>query len=125
MYSLSIVLGSMSWRLLYTKEENARRDFQLVQSAISRDKTMQFSAHDKIDLTDDYGQEMTANARSLHGAMLEDLDKTKVGNVEFALHGARANVDAQKRAESDPVLRSSRTMQHAPIISPMGNGRLS
>lgn len=125
MYSLSIVFGSVSWRLLYSKEENAFRDYNSVTGAILKDKTQQFTAHISVELVDDFGQKICVSTNSLHGCMLEDLDKTRVGNVEFALHGLRANVDAQKRAESDPMLRASRNMQHTPIISPMGNGRLS
>ena len=124
-HSLSVVFGSMSWRLLYSKEENATRDYSALTSAILKDKTQQFTAHVSIELVDDFGQKICINTNSLHGCMLEDLDKTKLGNVEFALHGARANADAQKRAESDPALRAARNPSHMPLISPMGNGPLS
>ena len=125
MFSLSVIFATQSLRLLYQKEESARRDFDLVQAAMKRDKTTQFSAHDAIELTDDFGQKLQVKADSLHGQMFEDLERTKLANIEYALHGARTQAGAQRAAEADPTLRATRMGQGPAIISPMGNGRLS
>lgn len=125
MFSISVLVANQSLRMLYQKEENAQRDFNLIQAAMKRDKTTQFSAHDTIDLVDDFGQKLQVRADSLHGQMFEDLERTKLANIEYALHGARTQAGAQRAAESDPALRATRAVQGPSIISPMGNGRLS
>lgn len=124
MFSLSIVFATQSWRLLYQKDENAKRDYDLVTAVLAADKTTGFNAHSTITLVDDYGQTIFIKAESLHGVMFENLDQTKMANIEYALHGARTQAAAQQRAEGDPALRAGRAPHGPAIISPMGNGRM-
>lgn len=125
MFSVTVMIGSASWRLLYQKEENAVRDFNSLEQ-MRQDKTQHFNGHPQLLLTDDYGQKALVIRESLHGAMFEDMEKTKQATIEFMLHNARIETKARQTAETDPVLRAGRP-QHGPaIIQPMPmmhNGR--
>lgn len=112
MFCLNIALGNVSWRLLFKEEARATLAYELLDRGISP----------KILLDDDFGQHFGGKLESIHGFMLEDLDKTKLANVEMALHQERTKVMATKLAQSDPGLRADMGRPSPAIISPMGNG---
>ena len=127
MYSVSVSFGVVCWRLLYKTEEKAHEHFNFVTETIHDDKTKNFNVNEKIKLEDDFGQRCSIKGSEISGVMLEDMDQSKVGAIEMALHNARTQNSAQRQAESDPTLRASRMAPGPAIISPMGgmNGRPS
>lgn len=115
MHSLSIALGNVSWRLLFKTKES-------IQIAVDTCRT----GTTAIDITDDFGQQCFAVRKAIHGMLIEDMDLSKLGTIEVALHGARTNVDANHRAQTDPALRASRLTGGPAMIQPgIGNGRFS
>lgn len=106
MFCLNVALGNTSWRLLYKTEQGALAAVALL------------NVSDIAKLMDDFGQSLEVKQASIHGHMLEDLDKTKMAHVEMALHQQRTQITAQKMAETDPGLRAARHPGPA-IIEPM------
>lgn len=122
MFSLSISFGPIgtTWRLLYKTEEKAFEHFAFANSP--KDKTVDFNGDERIRLEDDFGQIASFKRDALHGIMLENLDQSKLGNIEMALHNAHVQAEGQSRAENDPALRSR--VRGPSVISPIGgNGR--
>lgn len=125
MYSVSIAFSVVCWRLLYKTEEKANEHFNFISDALHGDKTMDFSVNQRISLEDDFGQRCSLRTKDIGGVMVENMDQSKLGNIEVMLHNARTQTTAQRQAETDPVLRASRPHASPAIISPMGNGRIS
>ncbi len=113
MFSLTIVFGPSPtpFTLLFNSEENARK---------ALNASTLIETH--LILTDDFGQHAEVSRASIHGTMLEDMDKSKLAHIEQGLHRARTQANAQSRAQSDPVLKAAAMMSGAPMLSPMGNG---
>ena len=112
MFCLNIALGNTSWRLLFKDADTAKVAFTILDSRNDPD----------IKIEDDFGQTLVAHVDSMHGLMLEDLDKTKMAHVEMALHQERTKVLAQNMAQTDPALKAASARQGPAIIAPMGNG---
>lgn len=108
MHSLSIAVGNQCWRLLFKTEESATLAFTFLKNGSVE------------PVLDDYGQSFFGLPQ---GLLLEDMDKSKLAYIETALHNARANVDANKRAQTDPALRASRLSAGPPMLNQMGNGQ--
>ena len=108
MFSLTLAVGTHSWRLLY---RDADRAMIAYSEAIA-----------PCEIADEFGQLVKISEGALIGACLEDLDKSKMGLVEMALHQARTQNAAQAAAQADPSLRAMRQNAGSPILSPMGNG---
>lgn len=108
MFSLSIMLGSGQWRLMFKTEETARACATAIENP-SRG----------TQIVDDFGQEISIVAASYHGMMLEDMDKSQAAAIELALHNARMNKKATTMAQSDPALKQSMIGQPG-IVAPMG-----
>jgi hypothetical protein len=117
MFLLTINFGpaDASWALLFKDEEKARGIY---------DNLMQTST-DHVYLSDDFGQDATIALDSIHGLMLEDLEKSKLAQIERGLHQARVQAKAQQMAGSDPLLKAMAMTRGPAMIDPMGNGRLS
>lgn len=116
MFSITLVVGNSSvpWTLLFKNEES----FAVAETAV---KTV-ISDGGLFRITDDYGQTVQASDSLIQGVMFEDLDKSKLAHIAFALHRQRIQIDAQKAAEADPAIRQARMSQGPQVISPMGNG---
>ena len=112
MFSLSIALrdNPVVWTLMFKSKETAEAAYaKLVPST--------------DDIQDDFGQTVMIGPSGLSGAILEDLDQSKLAHIERALHTARTNANAQSRAQSDPVLKAAMMTQGPAMISPMnGSG---
>ena len=115
MFSITIALGNVSWRLLYRDEEKAQQAFELTRH---RDGAIIF-------LEDDFGQKVYFPLSSLHGALFEDLEKMKMAHVETALHNARLQAMANKAAQADPGLRASAMSSSPGVLTPMNSFRPS
>ena len=50
--------------------------------------------------------------------MFEDLDQSKLANIELFLHQQRVQVAAQKAAQSDPGLKASSLMNGPSVLTP-------
>lgn len=116
MFSLSICLGSATWRLLYKTEEKANEHYAMARAPL---KTHEFNPEEHFQLIDDFGQQACFRRSAIVGTMLENLDKSRIGNVEFGMHNAKTQLALQTRMQADPSMR--RTAQPG-IVTPMGNG---
>ena len=117
MFSLTIVVGPTVWSLLYQTEEKARAHRDAILQGLH-------AGHGTIVAKDDFGQELEAPVASFQGVLLENLNESKMAHCERMLHQARTQGQAQRMAESDPMLRMGAQMRGAPVLSPMGpNGR--
>ena len=113
MYSLSIAIGMMSWRMLYQDEEKARAAY-----AVLKDTTVP-----TVEITDDYGQTGTFKPTACPAIMLEDMDKSKMAEVDIALHRQKTQMLAQKMAAADPAIRAASMGAGLSQLTPMGNGQ--
>ncbi len=113
MYSLSIAIGMMSWRMLYQNEDRAKAAY-----AALKETTVP-----TIEITDDYGQVGMFKPMALPALMLEDMDKSKMAEVDMALHRQKTQMLAQKMAAADPAIRASMAGAGLSALSPMGNGQ--
>ena len=109
MFSLTLAVGTHSWRLLYRDADKAMRAYKHAANV-----------EGDFDFEDEFGQKVVVKAGELIGACLEDLDKSKMGLVEMALHQARTQNAATAAAQADPSLRAMRQNAGSPILSPMG-----
>ena len=120
MFAISISVGVVSWRLLYKDTELANSNLKTLLAAITQTREENFAPPAFVDVTDDFGQRMVAPSKSLNGLMFEDLEKSKLGNIEFSLHNARTQIDYQQRYETDPKIRGGMVSRGPGIITPMG-----
>lgn len=122
MFSVTIAFGATSWRLLFKDGDKAEQCYMQASNGV--DKTQQFNDATHVSFIDDFGQKACFKRAAVDAVMLENMDESKLGAIELALHNARMQASGQQRAEADPTLRASR-MTGAPILTPMGNGRMS
>jgi len=122
MFSLTIVFGSTSWRLLYKDEKKAEEHYSFAKAPIAN--LTEFNPSERFELTDEFGQRATFRRSDIMAVMFENLDESKLGTIEYALHQMRTQVSGQQRAEHDPTLRAARRGTSPSIVSPMGpNGQ--
>lgn len=114
MYSLSIAIGMMSWRMLYQDEARAKEAYEKL-----KDTTVP-----TIEIADDYGQIGTFKPMACPALMLEDMDKSKMAEVDMALHRQKVQMLAQKMAAADPAIRAAQMGAGLSQLTPMGNGQL-
>jgi hypothetical protein len=116
MFLLSIVFGPTptAWALLFKTQESAEAAFK------------QMGVHTGwIALEDDFGQCASLKSETLHGFMLEDMEKSKLAQIERGLHQLKTQAKAQEVAGADPQLQRAMRQGHqgSPILSPGLNGR--
>lgn len=109
MFALTISFGPQGtmWRLLYKTEETAQRAYAVTERVPNP------------YLEDDFGQKLHVHGQ-VHGIMLEDMEQSKLANIEMALHNARTQAGAQTRAANDPILKSAQMTRGPAMLSPMG-----
>lgn len=122
MFCLTVVFGpaATNWRLLYKDGEKAQAAFNLLSR--TPNKTTEFNPDTRVQLVDDFGQRVFFNVEQVCAAMVENLDESKIGVIEFSLHHARVQANTQQRAEADPGLRAAAMSRGPAMISPMANG---
>ena len=108
MFSLTIVFGSpaVPWTLLFNSKEAADAAFENYKSS----KTTSFNGENFMQ-KDDFEQDVCIARTSLHGAMLEDMDKSKLAAIERGLHQHKTHIAAQKRGQQDPEIQAYARMQ--------------
>ena len=115
MYAVNIALGTTVWRLLFKTEEKAREAFAFVQNPLPSTSSLKNAA---FKVEDDYGQTMGWTEGAIAAMMFEDLDQSKLANIELFLHQQRVQVAAQKAAQSDPGLKASSLMNGPSVLTP-------
>ena len=113
MFALNIALANNAWRLLFRDGEEAKAIFEKISKRSNQ------GTH---TVEDDFGQTFSAPAKSIAGVLFEDLEKTKLAQVEIALHNAHTNALATKMAQADPGLRASSAMNSPRMLDPTMNG---
>lgn len=113
MFSITVYVPMAQIILLYQKEEKARVDFGIITN-LSKDAV----------IIDDYGHELLLNPGMFAGAMLEDLNKSQLGHVDYGLHHARTQAKAQQAAARDPAIAAAQAaMRQGPaVLQPGMNG---
>jgi hypothetical protein len=107
MFTVVLLVGAQSFRLMYHSEEKAR------QAA-----NMSSWTDVLVYIEDDFGQEFSGRRNSISGCVFEDLEKSKLAHVELALHQQRMQFLAQKMASADPGLRTMAAMNGPGVITP-------
>jgi hypothetical protein len=110
MYAVNISLGATVWRLLF-------RDIQKAKNAFDSFKEIPVEVGTVVG-EDDFGQHCVLDRASINGVMFEDLDQSKLANIELFLHQQRVQVAAQKAAQADPGLRASTAMNSPSVLTP-------
>lgn len=115
MYSLSIFFGPspVPAQFLFKEKETAER----IASCIQTNK----AKNDGTWFKDDYGQEATI-CLPIHAVILEDMDLGEESRIQRGLSQARGQANANKRAQSDPVLLAANRAQGPSVLTPFGNG---
>lgn len=112
MFSLTISFGPAAtmWTLMWRDKEKAEAAYA------------QLTRGQGITAADEFGQTANISASEIHGAMLEDMELSKLAHIERALHQARMQAQGQQAAESDAVLRTQRFKQGPAVLVPGMNG---
>ena len=117
MFAITVLLGPVPYALLWRNEERAREaQKQLVHRFES-------APNEWIEIKDDFGQELGCVRSSIAGHIFEAMEQTKVAHAERALHQHRTQSLAQKMADSDPGLKTSRLMANGPMLHPFPPAR--
>lgn len=141
MFTLSVVFGNASVGFVFKTQEAAEKAAEALSTkppafAASagldslpmnnrREQLQQISEPNlrlgSILIEDDFGQRGTFNLNSVHGVILEDMERTKVARSEQMVHQMKCQMLARKLSSADPALR----MMNSPaMIDPMGGNGL-
>jgi hypothetical protein len=114
MHLLSIAVGEgtpVVWALLFKTKDAADAAFGFVRDL----------NHDaKIAIVDDFGQALLATGSTIKAAFMEDMDESKLAQMERSMHEMRLRAALQARAQADPVLRAGLGGGGPAVLSPMG-----
>jgi hypothetical protein len=113
MHILMIACSPVAVEFIFKTKETAEANWNLLNSIDNTEQT----------ITDDFGKRGKFKPHQVSCSILEDCDVSKRGYIERSLHKQRADIEFQKAAESDLVIRSG--MRGPPMLSPMQmfNGR--
>lgn len=116
MFSMTISFGNSGTQLLFKNEES----FSAAKTAYKTSR----ATGDELHLIDDYGIEIMVKRASIHGAMFEDLDQTKLGHIERALHQTRLQIAGEKAGMAAPDISAHmRARMGGPaVLSPSFGG---
>lgn len=124
MFSLSVVIGNAIIPLLYRSKDTGLKSRDTLAQWANEVPMMAGQSRAPLSVDDDFGQQICVTATGFKGYLFEDLEQSKVGHCERALHQQRTMFTAQRMAESDTTLKTARLMQGPAMIDPMGmNGR--
>lgn len=126
MYSISVIVGSTAWALMYKTPEHAEEARTALralwdQPVITMGGVPPTSS---ILVTDDFGQELAVDAKSLCGWLFEDMDQSKLAHCERILHQQRLQIHAQKMGQADQTIRTAQMMNGPAMIDPIGGRRM-
>jgi len=120
MYSITIVFGAspVPWTLMFKTQEAFNDAIVNFQNPATLDSK-------NLNLVDDYGQHVSIRRDSIHGAMFEDMTKSKLAHIERGLHQMRTQIEANNMGKADPSISAfMRSQMGQPgVITPFaGNG---
>lgn len=113
MFLITVIVGPAQWALMFRTPESTEVAKQALQTATQ-------NAAVGIMISDDFGQHLDVKSASIHGFLVEDLEKTKLAHVERSLHAGRTQALAQKACEADPAIRAALSARGPAILSPVG-----
>lgn len=117
MFTLSVVFGNASVGFMFKTQEAAEN----AAATLVGDPAMGVHVQKRIPIEDDFGQHGVFNAESIHGVIVEDMERTKVARSEQMVHQMKCQMLARKLSSADPALR----MMNSPaMIDPMGGNGL-
>lgn len=126
MHSITIVFGptGTSWRFLFKSAARAETTYSNIMAITAHPDVPLRTDESRLGIVDDFGQRGIIPVDQFVGAMLEDLDQTKLAAIEMSVHNGRAQADAEQAMRADPkIMASARGRQGGPpILAPMGNG---
>lgn len=108
MFSVSIMLASGQFRLMFRTEDALNAAVTILDTGIEQQKA--------VHAADDFGQGFVGIPVAM---LVEDMDKSQGAAIELALHNARMNKKATTLAQSDSALKQTMIGQPG-IVSPMG-----
>lgn len=111
MFSLTIALGPVQWRLMFRSQETAKAVF---------DDCCAATPLHRLDVSDDFGQRCVTLRTNITGVLLEDLQQSKLAQQELLLYGERVRHAAMMAAQSDPQLRQHPAPRGPAVLTPMG-----
>ena len=114
MFCISIPIENtqLVWTLLYDSEDAANAAWSKMTDA----------GTETAIVSDDYGQVARIDRAHVAVALFENLEKSKQGHVQRALHNARTQASADQMAVNDPVLKAARMMQGPAVFNPVNGG---
>ena len=97
MFSITVALANTQivWTFMYKTKESADAAWH-----------KRFNTGSFFTFSDDFGQSAQIPTESYGGALVEDLDQSKQAHIERSLHVERVKVQANRAAQSDPVLKT-------------------
>lgn len=118
MYSLSIFFGPspVPAQFLFKEKEKAVTAFALCRTG--NDSAL-------IEFEDDFGQKCAFESINFHGVILEDMVLGEESRIQRGLSQARGQANANKRAQSDPVIMAAQRAAGPSVLTPFGNGRFN
>ena len=122
MFSLSIALkdNPAVWMLLFKTKETADKAYTKLVPEVNTLLHGQPGQRPVGLLEDDFGQHVIVTEFS--GAIMEDMEQSKLAHIERALHMARTKAKADQIASSDPALRTAAMTQSPAVFSPLNGG---
>ncbi len=109
MYTISLSAGQAMWKLVYKE----RPEEQIASLRAFQDQQhfhQQLAGQKSITLSDDFGQEATIAAGSLNAVLVEDLDLSQEAMIQLGIHQQITQLKYNQRAQSNPTLKSARTL---------------
>lgn len=124
MYSLSIFFGPspMPAQFLFKDKEKA----DVVFKQFSPDGVHQARMNNphltdvNMNVADDYGQQGCFSASAIHAVIIEDMDLGEESRIQRGLSQARGQANANKRAQSDPVIMAAQRGAGPSVLTPFG-----
>lgn len=120
MYSLTIHFGpnAMVWALLYKEEEKASVAYNAYV-----DHKVQRAEGGLLIGSDDYGQIFAIPMDDINGMLLEDLEAGEEARILRGLAQMRAQVKADARAKTDPMIVAALRNRGPAVMTPFSNGQ--
>lgn len=122
MYSLSIFFGPSPVPAQFLFKDEAK-------ASIVYNAYVNFKVGSEINGiligTDDYGQSFAIDFEDIHAVILEDMDLGEESRIQRGLSQARGQANANKRAQSDPVIMAAQRGQGPSVLTPFGRNGFS
>ena len=117
MFCITVVFGNAPtpWALLFKNKDT----FDAATAAFKNPAAMTFNP-DNFCVSDDFGQTIDVKRSAVHAVMYEDMEQSKIAQIERGLHQTRTQIAAERAGQADPAISGfmrSRTQGPA-VLSP-------